>query len=212
MQKTDWTIYSSFLVWSGLICFDIFLFRWNAWWSTRTTRRRPLRTTSRSSNWKTRSRDNPTLSPFVCQGGRLIKILTISMTSSHFHSYSTSSSHAAISIFVGVITVCFFLGITTRSSWTQWELSPDGDDLNMVGDQVNIKVEILINSYDLSVNADFVNYVQEVAFRTSFTKSRCQLSTMTAAKTCSPLRVSNHWFGLWVYRKELVNIVNISKA
>ena len=61
----------------------------------------------------------------------------------------------------------------------------------MVGDQVNIKVEILINPYDLEVNADFVNYVQEVAFRTSFTKSRCRLSTMTAAKTCSPLRVSN---------------------
>ena len=104
---------------------------------------------------------------------------------------STSSSHAAISIFVGVIIVCLLIGITTRSSWTQWELSLDGDDLNMVGDQVNIKVEILINSYDLSVIADFVNYVQEVAFRISFTKSRCQLSTMTAAKTCSPLQVCN---------------------
>ena len=131
------------------------LFRWNAWWFTRTTRRRPLRTTSRSSNWKTRSRDNPTLSPFVCQGGHLIEMLTISMPSSHFHSYSTSSSHAAISIVVGVITVCLLLGITTRSSWMQWELSLDGDDLNMVGDQVNINIEILINSYDLSVIADF---------------------------------------------------------
>ena len=44
---------------------------------------------------------------------------SISMPSSHFHSYSTSSSHAAISIFIRVITVCLLIGITTRSSWTQ---------------------------------------------------------------------------------------------